>query len=724
MNCRERWCYILPTSCSWYTPEGCRTRKSAPGGRASLIPAQPAAARGSPGTAPLKAAAAPRPHAVRPAAPAGFAGTSLRDAAARRFRGRPIHAPRIVSSLAALAEDVAGEASPAASGLGTSLQWPARSHGAGTITEDIIGDTVTLCGWVDKTRNHGGVVFTDIRDHTGVIQVTADQVEFPSAHAAAEDLRLEYVVKVVGKPRLREAANPRMATGTVEIVAESVEVLNTVNRSLPFAVSASDESEPPSEEVRLRHRTLDLRRPKMNSNLRLRHKVVKVIRRFLEDEHDFIEIETPILCRSTPEGARDYLVPSRLGPGEWYALPQSPQLFKQMLMVSGMDRYYQIAKCFRDEDLRADRQPEFTQLDMELAFADQETILALQEDLVSAIFKEVLGVDLPTPFPRMTYEDAMGKYGCDKPDTRFALELKDVSAAVAGCGFKVFSGCVAEGGVVKACVVPDGKRISNSRLKPPKGDVAAEAIKGGAKGLAFARVAAGGELDAAKPIREGFSPEDTAKLLEAAGAAEGDLILLIADKEAVANKALDRVRQFVAHTLGLVEDRHALTWVTDFPMFEFNEDEGRLEALHHPFTAPRNEDLGDLATAKAQAYDLVYNGVEIGGGSLRIYRRDIQEAVFEAIGLTEAEAMEKFGYLLEAFDYGAPPHGGLAFGLDRLVMLLAGESSIRDVIAFPKTTQAQCALTGAPSLVQDAQLADLHVATVHRADPPAAAVNI
>jgi aspartyl-tRNA synthetase len=539
-------------------------------------------------------------------------------------------------------------------------------------------------------------------------------------------LRAEWVVAVTGVVRERKDKNDKIATGAIEMVVTEVTVLNTVNKSLPFSVSGAASDAETSEEVRLKNRVLDLRRPSMTSNLKLRANTIKALRGVLENDHGFMEIETPILTRSTPEGARDYLVPSRLQAGNCYALPQSPQLFKQMLMVSGMDRYYQVARCFRDEDLRADRQPEFTQLDIEMAFTDMEGILNLGEDLMCAAFKGGVGVDLPKPFRRMTYKDAMEKYGSDKPDLRYGLEMSVLNDLLKNTEFKLFATALESNeGVVKAVAVPDGSKISNSRLKP-KGDVFLEAVKGGAGGLAFVRVAEDGvTLEGGKALCEALQPIASLLIERVDGAGPGALLLFGAGDSATVNKALDRVRQFLARTLGLVPDessdvsldgsdfsKHAVLWITEFPMFEKNEEENRLEALHHPFTAPNQDDVengGDIKNARAVAYDLVYNGVEVGGGSLRIYRRDVQEKVFDAIGLTKEEAEEKFGYLMEAFQFGAPPHGGMAFGLDRLVMLLAGAKSIRDVIAFPKTATAQCLLTQAPGSVSDAQLADLHV---------------
>ncbi|EAQ70399.1 aspartyl-tRNA synthetase [Synechococcus sp. RS9909] len=599
-----------------------------------------------------------------------------------------------------------------------------RSNGCGDLRKQQIDDQVQLCGWVDRRRDHGGVIFIDLRDRSGTVQVTVDPDLGAEAFAVAEHLRSESVLQVAGTVRARpeESRNERLTTGDVEVLASSITVLNGVKGTLPFPVSIHDE-ENTREELRLRHRYLDLRRKRMNDNLRLRAHTIQTARRFLEDE-GFIEVETPVLTRSTPEGARDYILPSRVCGGEWFALPQSPQLFKQLLMVGGIERYYQVARCFRDEDLRADRQPEFTQLDMEMSFMDQDEILDLNERLISSIWKAVKGVELPRPFPRMTWHDAMERYGTDRPDTRYGMELTNVSDIVASMGFKVFSGAVKAGGSVKCIAVPGGNdAVSNVRIKPG-GDVFSEAQQAGAGGLAFIRVREGGDIDTIGAIKDNLSEEQKQELLSRTGAEAGTLLLFGAGDTATVNKALDRVRQVLARELGLVpadrnNDQWNFLWVVDFPMFEFNADENRLEALHHPFCAPNGNDLGSdpaawaetLPGARAQAYDLVLNGLELGGGSLRIHDSALQRQVLKTIGLPEAEAKEQFGFLIEALDMGAPPHGGLAFGLDRMVMLLAGEESIRDTIAFPKTQQARCLMTAAPAGVSDRQLEELHVAS-------------
>ena len=580
-----------------------------------------------------------------------------------------------------------------------------RTHYCGLIDEAEIGQSLTLCGWVNKIRLQSHVAFIDLRDHTGLAQVTVDR-DNAEAFARAAELGYEYCVRVSGTLRERSSVNPKMKTGAVEVLADRLEILNEA-RDLPFALH-----ENPNEEMRLTYRYLDLRRPEMQQMMRTRTRLVQALRRHL-DAAGFQDIETPILTKATPEGARDYLVPSRLHAGEFYALPQSPQLFKQILMMAGFDRYYQIARCFRDEDLRADRQPEFTQLDMEFAFVEEADIQDFVEDMLRKVFREVVGVELADPFPRMTWHDAMRRFGSDKPDLRFGLELVDVAEAVRHLDFKVFSGPAndAEGRVAALCV-PGGAELSRKQID----ELAAHAAKYGAKGLAWLKVEdADAGLDGVKsPVAKFLDGEALAGILAATGAASGDLLLFGAGGFTVVSEFMGAVRLKVGKDRGLVADGWKPLWVTDFPMFEYDADEQRFVALHHPFTAPKADDIAalkaDAKHAVSRGYDMVLNGAEIGGGSIRIHRPDMQSTVFELLGIGAAEAEAKFGFLLKALKLGAPPHGGIAFGIDRIAALMAGTESIRDVIAFPKTTSAQDLMTDAPSVVSGVQLKELHVA--------------
>jgi aspartyl-tRNA synthetase len=580
-----------------------------------------------------------------------------------------------------------------------------RSYFCGEVPETAVGEKVSLKGWVQKRRDLGGLIFIDLRDRSGIVQVVFNPDLSTEALQTAEKIRNEYVLDIVGTVVSREAGtiNENLKTGKIEVQAEKVTIINEA-KTPPFMISDKTDA---SEDVRLKYRYLDFRRPVIFETLKMRHQVTKQIRDFLDSE-GFLDIETPILTKSTPEGARDYLVPSRVHPGEFYALPQSPQLFKQLLMVGGVERYYQIARCFRDEDLRADRQPEFTQIDIETSFLSQEDIMGMMETMMSKLMKEVKGVDIPAAFPRMTYDEAMSRYGSDKPDTRFGLELVDLSEIVKDSGFKVFAAAVANGGQVKAINVKGAaEKYSRKDIDALTEFVAVY----GAKGLAWLKVDAEGLKG---PIAKFFSVEDVQALTASLEASEGDLLLFVADKKSVVADSLGALRSKLGKELNLIDQSvFNFLWVTDWPLLEYDEEDGRYYAAHHPFTMPFREDLelldSDPGKVRAQAYDLVLNGYELGGGSLRIFERDIQEKMFSILGFTPEEAKEQFGFLLNAFEYGTPPHGGIALGLDRLVMLLAGSSNLRDTIAFPKTASASCLLTNAPGEVSDAQLKELNL---------------
>jgi len=595
-----------------------------------------------------------------------------------------------------------------------------RSHYCGELTGKHIGDSVTLVGWTNKWRDHGGVVFIDLRDRTGISQIVFSPELDTDLHQAAHKIRNEYVLQIEGEVRQRPegTVNLSIPTGQVEIVVKKLTVLN---ESIPLPFMVEDDTDA-SESLRYKHRYLDLRRPIIQKNMLIRHKASRAFREYLDAE-GFIEIETPVLTKSTPEGARDYLVPSRTNPGHFFALPQSPQIFKQILMVSGMEKYYQIVRCFRDEDLRADRQPEFTQVDLEMSFVKRDDVMAVIEGVLKKVFADSIGVDLTESFQRLSYHEAMDRYGCDKPDLRFGLELKDVSDIIKDSSFKVFLDTVSKGGIVKGLNAKGLAGYSRKELD----DLTKDVQGFGAKGLAWMKVKATIESPIAK-----FFPEEVLKaLVERFEAEEGDLLLFVADKQDVAHDCLARLRNEMGKRLGLIkEGDYKLVWITDFPLFEWNADEKRYEAMHHPFTSPMEEDMdrfldidaealrkgvlqyaptSGLSTIRAQAYDIVLNGYEIGGGSIRIHKKNVQDRMFQLLNISAEEANDKFGFLLDALEYGAPPHGGIALGLDRLVMILANVNSIRDVIAFPKTQKAACPLSNAPSSVDEKQLKELSI---------------
>ncbi len=580
-----------------------------------------------------------------------------------------------------------------------------RTHHCRELSVADVGREVVLMGWVQRRRDHGGVIFVDLRDREGITQVVFNPEINAAVHDKAQALRNEFVIGVRGKvdPRPEGMINPNLVTGEIEVLVTELKILNPA-QTPPFMIEDGVDA---SETIRLKHRHLDLRRPELQQNILLRHHAAQAVRRYLND-NGFIDVETPVLTKSTPEGARDYLVPSRVTPGSFYALPQSPQIFKQLLMISGFDRYYQIVKCFRDEDLRADRQPEFTQIDIEMSFVGEEDVMAMAEGLMAAVFEDVADINLDRPFPRLTYDEAVGRYGLDKPDTRFGLELREVSDIVGGSGFKVFASAVAKGGIVKALNAKGCADFSRKEIDDLTDFVAVYR----AKGMAWIKVKPDGSWQS--PIAKFFTDEEHQALAKRLDMAPGDIVFFLADTPRIVNDGLGYLRNHLGQKLGLIDDRQFdFVWVTEFPMMEYDEAERRYQALHHPFTAPFEDQMETLASdplkAKSRAYDLVLNGSEVGGGSIRIHNTDVQKKVFAALGLAPEEYEQKFGFLLNALESGAPPHGGIAFGFDRLVTILCGCSSIRDVIAFPKTQRAACLLTEAPSEAGPAQLDELGI---------------